>query len=106
MVWFNLGLGAALVYEVEAKFCVLVFIILIFLILSWHLRISVYRVLRGEGLHRLSTVTAVSSCVRQRGELDGSMEGKDFLCTGITSGPISAPCLGPALSKVGPGVNY
>lgn len=72
-----MGLGAALGYEVKAMFSVLVFIILIFLILSWHLRISVYHVLRGEGLHQLGTVV-ISSCIRQRGELDGSVEREGF----------------------------
>lgn len=79
MELFNLGLGAALVYEVQAKFSVLVFIILIFLIISWHLRISVYRVLRGEGPHSISAVVAVSSSIRQWGELMGPQKWNYFL---------------------------
>lgn len=79
MELFNLGLGAALVYEVQAKFSVLVFIILIFLIISWHLRISVYCVLRGEGPHSISAVVAVSSSIRQWGELMGPQKWNYFL---------------------------
>jgi len=87
MEWFNSGLGAALVYKVWAKFSVLIFIILIFFILSWHLRISVYCVLRGEGLHRVSAVVVIGSCIRQRGELMGPQKGKNFLCTELRQVP-------------------
>lgn len=37
-------------------------------------------VLRGEGLHRVSVVVVISSCIRQCGEKMGVQKGKTCLC--------------------------
>lgn len=37
-------------------------------------------VLRGEGLHKVSVVVVISSCIRQLGETMGLQKGKTSLC--------------------------